>query len=174
MGVEDFLLGRNFQRTYQVLVDLTSMKIVVRAPVPPVWHHAHTQVGDATSAVPFARDGDLVLQLFERTVVKAKVVTTNLEPLVFQKLVLNVALADVSLQTIVFLEDCVATVSETGHFFMSVMNLTSSPQSIRSNTHLGSVVLVSLVYPAIPQRVDNIKPKTQVDKDYFERVHKIY
>ena len=46
MGVEDFLLGRNFLRAYQVLVDLTSMKIVVRAPVQPVWHHAHTQVGD--------------------------------------------------------------------------------------------------------------------------------
>ena len=27
MGVEDFLLGRNFLRSYQVLVDLTSMKI---------------------------------------------------------------------------------------------------------------------------------------------------
>ena len=77
----------------------------------------------------------------------------------FQKLVLNAALADVSLQNIVFLEDCVATVSETGHFFISLMNLTSSPQRIRSNTHLGTVVLVSLVYPAIPQRVDNIKPK---------------
>ena len=48
MGVEDFLLGRNFPRSYQVLVDLTSMKIVVRAPVKPVWHHAHTQVGDAS------------------------------------------------------------------------------------------------------------------------------
>ena len=42
MGVEDFLLGRNFLRAYKVIVDLTSMKIVVRAPVQPVWHHAHT------------------------------------------------------------------------------------------------------------------------------------
>ena len=33
MGVEDFLLGLNFLRTYQLLVDLTSMKIVVPAPV---------------------------------------------------------------------------------------------------------------------------------------------
>ena len=46
MGVEDFLLGRNFLGAYQVLVDLTSMKIVVRAPVRPSWHHAHFQVGD--------------------------------------------------------------------------------------------------------------------------------
>ena len=32
MGVEDFLLARNFLRTYQVLVDLTAMKEVVRDP----------------------------------------------------------------------------------------------------------------------------------------------
>ena len=66
MGVEDFLLGRNFLRAYQVLVDLTSMKIVVRAPVKPVWHHVHTQVGDASVATPIALDSDLVLQPFER------------------------------------------------------------------------------------------------------------
>ena len=83
MRVEDFLLGRIFLRAYQVLVDLTSMKIVVRAAERPVWHHAHTQVGDSTLAVPVVLDSDLVLQLFERTVVKAMVVTTNSEPLVF-------------------------------------------------------------------------------------------
>ena len=41
MGVEDFLLGRNLLRTYQVLVNLTAMRIVVKAPAKPVWHHAH-------------------------------------------------------------------------------------------------------------------------------------
>ena len=75
LGVEDFLLGRNFLRSFQVLVDLTSMKIVVRAPVKPVWHHAHTQVGDASLTTPVALDSDLVLQPFERTVAKAKLVT---------------------------------------------------------------------------------------------------
>ena len=71
MGVEDFLLGRNFLRSYQVLVDLTSMKIVVRAPVKPVWHHAHAQVGDASLVTPVALDCDLVLQPFERAVARA-------------------------------------------------------------------------------------------------------
>ena len=41
MGVEDFLLGRNFLRAYHVLVDLTAMKIIIRAPSEPVWYHAH-------------------------------------------------------------------------------------------------------------------------------------
>ena len=50
MGVADFLFGRNFLSENQVLVDLTSKKIVVRAPVQPVWNHAHTQEGDPTLA----------------------------------------------------------------------------------------------------------------------------
>ena len=62
MGVEDFLLGRYFLLAYQVLVDLTSMKIMARAPGKPVWNHAHTQVGDASITTPVALDSDLVPQ----------------------------------------------------------------------------------------------------------------
>ena len=54
------------------------------------------------------------------------------------------------------------------------MNLTSNPQRIGSNTLLGTVVPVSLVYQAIPQQVDNPKPKTEVDKDHIDFVHKVY
>ena len=129
MGVEDFLLGRNFLRTYQM--DQTSMKIVVSAPVKPVWHHAHTQVDDASVATPVDLDSDLVLQPFERTEVKAKLVTSDLETLIFQDVILNAAIADASLLNIVFLEDSVATVSEAGHVFVSVINLTRNPQRIR-------------------------------------------
>ena len=45
-GLEDLLLGRNFLRAYNVLVDLIAMKIVVRAPAKPVWHHTHAQMSD--------------------------------------------------------------------------------------------------------------------------------
>ena len=60
------------------------MKIVVRAPVKPVWHHARTHVGDASVATLVALDSDLVLQPFERTVVRAKLITNELGPLIFQ------------------------------------------------------------------------------------------
>ena len=160
MGVENFLLGCNFLRAYQVLVDLTLMKIVVRAPVQPVWHHARTQVGDSTLAVPIALYRDFVLQPLELSVVKAKVVTAHLEPLVFQNVVLNTAIADASLQNVVFLQYCVGTVSEPGHFFISVMDFTSNPQRIRGITHLDTVVPVSLIFKAVPQHVDD--PKTNL------------
>ena len=167
MGVADFLFGRNFLSEYQGLVDLTSMKIVVRAPVQPVWNHAHNQEGDPTLAVPVALDHDLVLQLFECAVVKAKVVTTDLETLVFRNVVLNAAIADASLQNVdvVFSENCVATVSEKGHFCVSVMNLTSNPQRVRGDKHLGTVVPVFLVYRVVLQQLNDSNPKTEADID---------
>ena len=177
MGVEDFLLGRNFLRAYQVLVDLTSMKIVVRAPVKPVWHHAHAQVGDVSLATQVALDSDLVLQPFERTVVKAKLITDKVEPLIFQRVALNAAIADASLHNVVFLEDSVATVSESGLVFVSLMNLTSNPQRVRKGTRLGHVVPVSLVYQAIPQQTPHEQTthhKTEADNDHFSFVHKVY
>ena len=162
MGVEDFLLGRNFLRSYQVLVDLTSMMIVVREPVKPVWHHAHTQVGDTSLATPVALDGDLVLQPFERTVARAKLITDALEPLIFQTVALNASLSDPLLHNVIFLEDSVATVSETRTLYVSLINLTSNPQRVRCGVQLGTVVPVTLVYRAVPQ---NLGPPTKSSKE---------
>ena len=153
MGVEDFLLGRNFLRSYQVLVDLTAMRIVVRAPVKPVWHHAHAQVGDSDVAIPVALAQEVVLQPFERMVARASVVTTKLEPLFFQTVAFNASLSDTSLYNV--LEDSVATVSETGTLYVSLINLTSNPQRVRCGVQLGTVVPLSLEYQAVPQNLDS-------------------
>ena len=155
MGVEDFLLGRNFLRSYQVLVDLTVMRIVVGAPVKPVWHHAHAQVGDSDVAIPVALAQEVVLQPFERMVARASVVTTKLEPLIFQTVALYASLSDTSLYNVIFLEDSVATVSETRTLFVSLINLTSNSQRERRGVQLGTVVPVSLVYRAVPQELSN-------------------
>ena len=48
------------------------------------------------------------------------------------------------------------------------MNLTSNPQRIRGNTHLGTLVPVSLVYKDVPQHIDDPKPKTKDDKDLLD------
>ena len=133
------------------------------------------QVGDASVATPVALDSDQVLQPFERTVVKAKLITNELEPLIFQNVILNAAIADASLRKILFLEDSLATVSDAGHVFISVINLTSNPQRIRKGTRLGNVVPVSLVYQAIPQQ-PTLQPtqQTEVNNDQFAFVNKIY
>ena len=89
-------------------------------------------------------------------------VTNDLQPLIFQNVALNAVITDTSLHKVVFLEDCVATVSETGHVIVSAMNLTSNPQRIRSNSRLETVVPVSLVYQAVPKQEDETKktPRT--------------
>ena len=177
MGVEDFLLGRNFLRTYQVLVDLTAMKIVVRAPAKPVWHHAHVQIGDSDTQVPVTLSQEVVLQPFERMIVKAVVICKKLEPLIFHTVAINASLSDTSLHNVVFLEDSVATVGETGSLYVSLINLTSNPQCVRRGTQLGTVVPVSLVYQAIPQELDetsNTSKKTEADASRANFVQKIY
>ena len=45
-GVDDFLLGRNFLRKYNVLVDLTARKIVIRNPLTPKLYKPQHQVSD--------------------------------------------------------------------------------------------------------------------------------
>ena len=136
MGVEDFLLGRNFLRTYQVPVDLTAMRIVVRAPAKPVWHHAHTQVGDSDTQIPITLSQEVVLQPFERMIAKATVISESLEQLNFQTVAINASLFDTSLHNIVFLEDSVDTVGETVSLYVSLINLTSNPQRVRRSTQL--------------------------------------
>ena len=153
------------------------MKIVVRAPVKPVWHHAHTQVGDASLTTPVALDSDLVLQPFERTVAKAKLVTDALEPLIFQTVALNALLSDPLLQNTIFLEDSVATVSETGTLYVNLVNLTSNQQRVRCGAHLGTVVPVSLVYQAVPQHLDataKTDHETEADNGRANIVYKVY
>ena len=79
MGVEDFLLGRYFLRAYQVLVDVTAMKVIVRAPSKPVWYHAHAQVNNMSLSASVAIAQDVVLQPFERTILRANLLVDNLE-----------------------------------------------------------------------------------------------
>ena len=77
-GLEYFLLARKFLRAYIVLVDLTSMKIVVRVPAKTVWHHAHAQTSDEILSSTVVLDQDVVLQPFERAILRANVVTSDL------------------------------------------------------------------------------------------------
>ena len=150
-GLEDFLLGRNFLRAYNVLVDLTSMKIVVRAPAKPVWHHAHAQTSDEALSSTVVLDQNVVLQPFERAVLRAKVVTSDLEAFAFRNVVINFTTPNPLLKNTIFVEDTIATVGETGSFYVSVGNLTSNAQKVKCGTMLGTAAPVRLVYHAVPQ-----------------------
>ena len=174
-GLGDLLLGRNFLRAYNVLVDLTSMKIVVRAPAKPVWHHAHAQMCDEALSSTIVLDHDAVLQPFERAVLRAKVVTSDLEAFAFRNTVVNFATPNRVLKNTIFVEDTIATVGETGLFYVSVGNLTSNAQKVKCGTMLGTATSVRLVYQAVPQcaraHKDGSDSKVKLPNDFVNRVY---
>ena len=161
MGVEDFLLGRNFLRAYQVLVDLTAMKVIVRAPSEPVWYHAHTQVSNESLNSSVAIAQDVVLQPFERAILRAQLLVDNLEPFMFRTVLINFQTPNRMLKNAIFLEDTVATVGETGFLYVSLGNLNSNVQRIKKGTLLGTAVPVTMVHKAIPQIVPGQSSETQ-------------
>ena len=134
MGVEDFQLGRNFLRAYQVLVDLTAMKIIIRAPSKPVWYHAHAQVSNESLSTSVAIAQDVVLQHFERANLRAKSLANKLEPFMFQTVLINFQTPSSMLKNVIFLESTMATVGETGFLYISLGNLTSNVQRAKKET----------------------------------------
>ena len=70
-----------------------------------------------------------------------------------------------------------ATVSETGTLYVSLINLTSNQQRVRCGAHLGTVVPVSLVYQAVPQYLDataKTDHETEADNGRANFVYKVY
>ena len=151
MGVEDFVLGRNFLRAHQILVDLTSMKIIIRAPSEPVWYHAHAQVSNESLSTSVAIAQDIALQPFERAIVRAKLLANDLEPFMFRTVLINFQTPSRMLKNVIFLEDTVATVRETGFLYISLGILTSNVQRAKKGTLLVTAVPVTMVHKAIPQ-----------------------
>ena len=174
-GLEDFLLGRNFLRAYNVLVDLTTMKIVVRALAKPVLHHAHAQTSNETLTSTVVLDQDVVLQPFERAVLRAKVVTSDLEAFAFRNVVINFATPNRLLKNTIFVEDTFATVGETAVFYVSLGNLTSNAQKVKCGTMLGTAAPERLVYHAIPQCAPEHKEegdeKSKYPNDFVNRIY---
>ena len=138
---------------HNVLVDLTSMKIVVRVPAKPVWHHAHAQTSDEALSSTVVLDQDVVPQPFERALLRAKVVTSDMEAFAFRNVVIYFATPNRLLKNTIFVEDTIATVGETGSFYVSVGNQTSNVQKVKCGTITqlgGSSAPVRLVYHAVP------------------------
>ena len=151
------------------------MKIVVRAPAKPVWHHAHAQTSDETLSSTVVLDQDVVLQPFERAVLRAKVVTSDLEAFAFRNVVINFATPNRVLKNTIFVEDTIATVGETGVFYVSVGNRTSNAQKMKSGTMLGTAAPVRLVYHAVPQCAQVHKEegdeKSKLPNDFVNRIY---
>ena len=64
---------------------------------------------------------------------------------------INFATPNRLLKNTIFVEDTIATVGETGSFYVSVGNLTSNAQKVKCGTMLGTAAPVRHFYQAVPQ-----------------------
>ena len=71
LGAEDFLLDRNFLRTYNVLVDLTAMRVTIRDPKAPRHFKPVHEVSDHEPSLVISTE-KVVLGPYERKLVRAR------------------------------------------------------------------------------------------------------
>ena len=89
-------------------------------------------------------------------------------------MVINFATPNRVLKNTIFVEDTIASVGETGVFFVSVGNLTSNAQKVKSGTMLGPAAPVRLVYHAVPQcpqvHKEEGDEKSKSSNDFVNRI----
>ena len=135
-------------------------------------YHAHAHVSSESLNPPVAIPQDVVLQPFERVILRAKLLIDNLEPFMFRTVLIDFKTPNRMLKNVQFLEDTVATVGERGLLYVSLGNLTSNVQLIKKGTLLGTAVPVTMVHKAIPQIVSGQETETQQSDANF--VYKVY
>ena len=88
IGSEDFLLGQNVLRSYNVLVDLTVMKVTIRDPKTPRTFKAVHEVSDNEPSFVVSIE-EVVLGPFERRVVRGKIITQHPDEFHFRNVMIH-------------------------------------------------------------------------------------
>ena len=168
IGSEDFLLGRNFLRTYNVLVDLTAMKVTIRDPKTPRIFKATHEVSDHEPSFVVSTE-DIILGPFERKIVRAKIITQQPDIFLFR----NVTVQSCSMKsTSVFVsEDTLTSVGEGGIVFLAIRNQTDKEQvKIKAQTVIGKAALTTFVLNSVLMQTEGEASK--LSTKYVNQVHR--
>ena len=117
LGAEDFLLGRNFLRTYNVLVDLTAMRVTIRDPKTPRHFKPIHEVSDHEPSLVVSTD-KVVLGPFERKLVRAQVITQNPNEYRFRNVMIRPS--GVYNRSSFVSEDTLTSVEDDGTIYLAV------------------------------------------------------
>ena len=170
-GVNDFLLGQNVLRKYNVLVDLTARKIVIRNPLTPKLYQPQHQVSDDFSLLLLGQD--VTLDPYERKTVQAKVVTENREEFAYRNVMLTQQKSPV--KSTIVLDDSLATVTGNNLLITAVKNPTNVKVRLYSSTLIGMASLVTFNFekidiPRTTSSVQKIETGTQSGHDFVYRI----
>ena len=167
IGSEDFLLGRNFLRTYNLFVDFTAMKVTIRDPKAPRTFKAIHEVSDnEPSFVISTEEG--VLEPFERKVVRARIITQYQEQFRFR----NVMVLSCSMKSnsVFVSEDTLTSVGERGIVFIALQNQTDKERvRIKEQTVIGKAMLTTFMLNPLPMQ--NICEYSKLTKEFVNRIH---
>ena len=168
IGSEDFLLGRNFLRTYNVLVDLTAMKVTIRDPKTPRIFKATHEVSDHEPSFVVSTE-DIILGPFERKIVRAKIITQQPDTFLFR----NVTVHSCSIKsTSVFVsEDTLTSVGEGGIVFLAIRNQTDKERvKIKAQTVIGKAALTTFVLNSVLMQTEGEASK--LSAEYVNQIHR--
>ena len=93
----------------------------------------------------------------ELTILKAKLVTNDVETFAFRNVVTYFTTPNRILKNSLFLEDSVANVGEAGFLYVSPGNLSSNCQRVKNGTLLDTAVPIFLVHGAIPSLLTRMR-----------------
>ena len=141
LAAEDFLLGRNFLRTYNVLVDLTAMRVTIRDPKA-----LHVVSDHEPSLV--ASTEKVVLGPFERRLVRARVITQDPNEYLFRNVMIRPSGAHNRSPFVS--EDTLTSVGEDGTVYLAVRNKTANENLLlQSKTVLGKAEPTTFMFRPI-------------------------
>ena len=148
LGAEDFLLGRNFLRTYNVLVDLTAMKVTIRDPKTPRHFKPVHEVSDHEPSLVISTE-KVVLGPFERKLIRAHVITQNPNEYLFRNVMIHPSGLHNKYSFVS--EDTLTSVGPDSTVFLTVRNRTANENlTIQSKTVLGKAAPTTFVFRPIP------------------------
>ena len=147
LGAEDFLLGRSFLRTYNVLVDLTAMMVTIRDPKAPRHFKPVHEVSDQEPSLVVSTE-KLILELFEGKLVRAQVVSQHPNEYHFRNVMIRPR--GVHKRNPFVSEDTLTSVGDKGTVFLAVRNTTSFEKvTINNKTLLGKAEPTNFVFQPV-------------------------
>ena len=168
IGSEDFLLGRNFLRTYNVLVDLAAMKITIRNPKTPRIFKAVHEVSDQEPSFVVSAE-EVTLGPFERKVVRAKIITQQPNEFHFRNVMVHPC--SIRSNSLFDSEDTLTSVGEDGVVFLALRNQTAKEGvRIKEQTVVGKAVLTNFVFNSVP--IQDSREASKLSAEFVNQVHR--
>ena len=169
LGAEDFLLGRNFLRTYNVLVNLTAMRVTIRDPKAPRHFKPVHEVSDQEPSLVVSTE-KVVLGPFERKLVRAQVISQHPNEYHFRNVMTRPR--GVHKRDPFVSEDTLTSVGEEGTVFLAVRNTTSFEKvTIYNKIVLGKAEPTNFVFQ--PVAADLVAETNVLSIEQINRVHAI-